>query len=92
MDSRGCFEHGFSTELEFDGEAYAKKGVILATISYRDNVFGFLYDRNRKRNLVSAATRDCSTRLPHWSGSLKISLPSVGIRITSQSWASPPEL
>ena len=38
----GGFEHGFSTELEFDGEAYAKKGVILATISYRVNVFGCL--------------------------------------------------
>ena len=31
----GGFEHGFSTELEFDGEAYAKKGVILVPASGR---------------------------------------------------------
>lgn len=47
----GGFEHGFSTELEFDGEAYAKKGVILATISYRVNVFGFLYDKKQEEEL-----------------------------------------
>ena len=47
----GGFEHGFSTELEFDGEAYAKKGVILATISYRVNVFGFLYDQKQEEEL-----------------------------------------
>lgn len=47
----GGFEHGFSTELEFDGEAYAKKGVILATISYRVNVFGFLYDQKQEKEL-----------------------------------------
>lgn len=44
-------EHGFSTELEFDGEAYAKKGVILVTISYRVNVFGFLYDQKQEKEL-----------------------------------------
>lgn len=47
----GGFEHGFSTELEFDGEAYARKGVILATISYRVNVFGFLYDQKQEKEL-----------------------------------------
>ena len=47
----GGFEHGFSTELEFDGEAYARKGVILATISYRVNVFGFLYDKKQEEEL-----------------------------------------
>ena len=47
----GGFEHGFSTELEFDGEAYAKKGVILVTISYRVNVFGFLYDQKQEKEL-----------------------------------------
>ena len=28
--------------MEFDGEAYCKKGVILVTVEYRLNVFGFL--------------------------------------------------
>lgn len=38
----GAFMGGFGSELEFDGEAYAKRGVILVTINYRLNVYGFL--------------------------------------------------
>ncbi len=38
----GAFMGGFGSELEFDGEAYAKRGVILVTINYRLGVFGFL--------------------------------------------------
>ena len=37
----GAFMHGCGTEKEFDGEGFAKKGVILVTINYRVNVFGF---------------------------------------------------
>ena len=37
----GAFMNGFGSELEFDGEAFAKKGVILVTINYRLNIFGF---------------------------------------------------
>lgn len=39
----GGLEHGFSSELEFDGETYCSKGIILVTIAYRVNAFGFLY-------------------------------------------------
>ena len=38
----GGFGGGYGSELEFDGEAYCKKGVILVTVNYRLNVFGFL--------------------------------------------------
>jgi para-nitrobenzyl esterase len=38
----GGFGGGYSSELEFDGEEYCKRGVILVTINYRVNVFGFL--------------------------------------------------
>ena len=38
----GAFDHGFNSEMEFGGEAFAEKGVILATINYRVGVFGFL--------------------------------------------------
>lgn len=38
----GAFQNGYSGKIEFDGEAYAKRGVILVTINYRCNVFGFL--------------------------------------------------
>lgn len=37
----GAFMHGHGDEKEFDGEGFAKKGVILVTINYRVNVFGF---------------------------------------------------
>ena len=33
---------GYGSEQEFDGAAYAKRGVILVTINYRLNVYGFL--------------------------------------------------
>lgn len=37
----GAFMHGSGSEKEFDGEGFAKKGVILVTINYRVNAFGF---------------------------------------------------
>lgn len=47
----GGLEHGFSTELEFDGEAYCSKDVILVTIAYRVNIFGFLYTKEQEARL-----------------------------------------
>lgn len=38
----GAFMGGYGSEKEFDGEALCKKGIILVTINYRVNVFGFL--------------------------------------------------
>ncbi len=38
----GAFMGGFGSEMEFDGEAYAERGVILVTVNYRLNVYGFL--------------------------------------------------
>ncbi len=38
----GAFMGGAGSEMEFDGEAYAKRGVILVTINYRCGIFGFL--------------------------------------------------
>lgn len=37
----GAFMHGWGSEKEFDGEGFAQKGVILCTINYRVNAFGF---------------------------------------------------
>ncbi len=33
--------NGCGSEKEFDGEGMARKGVILVTVNYRVNVFGF---------------------------------------------------
>ena len=38
----GGFSGGYNCEMEFDGEAYCRKDVILVTINYRVNIFGFL--------------------------------------------------
>lgn len=38
----GAFMGGFGSEMEFDGEAYARRGIILVMINYRLNVYGFL--------------------------------------------------
>ena len=38
----GGFQEGYSYEMEFDGERIASRGVILVSIGYRLNAFGFL--------------------------------------------------
>jgi len=38
----GGLQHGWGHEMEFDGEAFTSKEVILVTINYRVGVFGFL--------------------------------------------------
>ncbi|MDL2264981.1 carboxylesterase family protein [Parabacteroides sp. OttesenSCG-928-G07] len=38
----GAYTQGFGHEIEFDGEAFAERGVILVTLNYRLGIFGFL--------------------------------------------------
>lgn len=38
----GGLLEGYPTEMEFDGERIARRGVILVSVNYRLNVFGFL--------------------------------------------------
>lgn len=38
----GGMQEGYSYEMEFDGEEFAARGVILVSIGYRLNLFGFL--------------------------------------------------
>ncbi len=38
----GAYLNGYATELEFDGAAYARRGVILVSVEYRCNYFGYL--------------------------------------------------
>ncbi len=37
----GAYMHGSGSEVEFDGEGFARKGVILVTINYRVGALGF---------------------------------------------------
>lgn len=38
----GGMQEGYSYEMEFDGEEFASRGVILVSVGYRLNLFGFL--------------------------------------------------
>ena len=38
----GAFSGGYGYEKEFDGEAYAKRGIVLVTINYRLGLLGFV--------------------------------------------------
>ena len=38
----GAFQWGYPSEMEFDGERLARRGVIVVSVNYRLNVFGFL--------------------------------------------------
>lgn len=38
----GAFMGGYGSEMEFDGEQYCREKVILVTVNYRLNIFGFL--------------------------------------------------
>lgn len=38
----GALQWGNSSEMEFDGERLARRGIVVVTINYRLNVFGFL--------------------------------------------------
>jgi para-nitrobenzyl esterase len=50
----GGFMHGHGGELEFDGDAFAKRGVILVTVNYRLGILGFLcHESLRDENGVS---------------------------------------
>ena len=45
----GSFTGGSVNEPQFDGSAYAKKGVVFVAINYRLNVFGFFADGEHSR-------------------------------------------
>lgn len=38
----GAFMGGYGSEMEFDGKAYCERGIILVSVEYRCNIFGFL--------------------------------------------------
>lgn len=54
----GAFDHGFGHEVEFDGEAFCRRGVILVTINYRVNIFGFFCHPWMEENTDNLGIRD----------------------------------
>ena len=54
----GAFDHGFGHEIEFDGEVFCRRGVILVTINYRLNIFGFFSHPWMGENTDNLGIRD----------------------------------
>lgn len=48
----GGLQWGNSAEMEFDGERIARRGIVVVTINYRLNVFGFFAGKDSKGNKV----------------------------------------
>ncbi len=47
----GAFDHGWASEVEFDGEKWAERGVILVTVQYRLGLLGYIPLEGEKCNL-----------------------------------------
>jgi len=56
----GGLNVGYPAEMEFDGERIARRGVVLVSINYRVNVFGFLAHPE-----ITAEEPDCPTNFGH---------------------------
>ena len=50
----GGLQWGNPAEMEFDGERLARRGIVVVTVNYRLNVFGFLAHPQLWRNRPSA--------------------------------------
>ena len=88
----GAFLHGCGSEKEFDGEGFAKKGVILVTINYRVNAFGFFAHPALEEETEEGVSGNYGIfdRFSPWTGSSRTS-PPLGATRTPSPWrGSPP--
>ena len=52
----GGLQWGYTSEMEFDGERIARRGVVVVTVNYRLNAFGFLAHPELTANQSEAPT------------------------------------
>jgi len=52
----GALQWGYPAEMEFDGERLARRGIIVVTVNYRINVFGFLAHPDLTKEAPEAPT------------------------------------
>lgn len=57
----GGLVEGYPSEMEFDGERLARRGVILVSINYRVNAFGFMAHPE-----ITAENPEKATNFGHW--------------------------
>ncbi len=53
---------GYPSEMEFDGERFARRGVVMVSVNYRVNVFGFL----AHPEITASAEDDCYTNFGNY--------------------------
>lgn len=52
----GGFDHGFSSEKEFDGKKFTERNIVLVTVNYRVGVFGFFADEKLRKESKERTT------------------------------------
>jgi len=52
----GAYQWGYTAEMEFDGERIARRNIVVVTVNYRLNVFGFLSHPELTKNQPEAPT------------------------------------
>ena len=86
----GGLQVGYPAEMEFDGERLARRGIVVVTINYRVNVFGFLAHPQ-----ITAEQPDAPANFGHLDQQAatrwvkRNSRPSAATRRRSPSAASP---
>ena len=82
----GGFGGGYSSEMEFDGAAFCEKGVILVTVEYRVNAFGFLAHPwlTEEMKIMCPETMESSIRSWRCAGCMNISRYSAATRKISR--------
>ena len=86
----GGFAAGASSEPRQDGEMLAKKGVVVVSMNYRLNIFGFLAHPGLAKETGGKvrATTACSIRSPRSNGFTRTSKRLAAIPQTSPSSAN----
>lgn len=86
----GGLQVGHTAEMEFDGERIARRGIVVVTINYRLNVFGFYaIPKLQRKHQKHPPTSVISINRQPQNGSNAIYQLSVETRIISRSAASP---
>lgn len=57
----GAYQNGYSYEMEMDGDAWARRGVILVTVAYRMGVTGFLCHPELAKEYADGASGNYGT-------------------------------
>lgn len=88
----GGFQFGSGRWPLYEGTSLARRGVVLVTLNYRLNIFGFSLTRtlSKSRLQVARETTACSIRSPRCSGLREILLPLAVMRTVSRFSVNPP--